>query len=115
MIESDSLPEIIIDRQPTIFDIIRYTDNYKEKGKRNRVIANNEVKIIAPLVFGLRGVSVVIKGPSGSGKSTIVKCASQMLWGDEVFDDCVPEVLYMSGASKKGWLTNSLADRIKYR
>lgn len=111
----EPIEEIIYDYQPNLNDIHRYYDNYTYRGKPRGVVGNDEIRTLTPLIFGLRGVSVVVKGASGTGKTTIIKCASQMLWGDEVFVDKVPEVLYMATASKKGWLTNSLADRIKCR
>lgn len=115
MMQKKTVPraEIVYDYTPNLHDVYRYYENFTHKGKTMALVGNDEARVLTPIIFGLEGISIVVKGASGSGKSTLVKCAGQMLWGDEVFLDKVPEVLYMAGASKRGWLTNSLAERIK--
>jgi energy-coupling factor transporter ATP-binding protein EcfA2 len=106
--------ELLSDYKPNIFDIHRYFESYVERGKYKPIVGNFEARTTIALLFPLRGVSVVVKGPAGSGKSTIVKCASQLIWGDGVFDNKIREVLYIAGSSDKGLLTDTLASRIAH-
>lgn len=107
-------PDIIMEYDPNIFDIHRYYDNYVERGQLKPYIGNYEARATIALLFPLRRVSVVLKGASGSGKSMMVKCASQLIWGDKVLEDKIREVLYIGGSSAKGIITDSLANRIAY-
>jgi energy-coupling factor transporter ATP-binding protein EcfA2 len=106
--------ELLTNYKPNIFDIHRYFENYIERGKYKPIVGNYEARTTIALLFPLRGVSVVVKGPAGSGKSTIIKCASQLIWGEGVFENKVKEVLYIAGSSDKGLLTDSLASRIAH-
>jgi len=108
-----SVSEVIDDDyKPNLFDIHRYFENYKLKGKIRRVIGNNETRMIIPLLFPLQKVSVVIKGSAGSGKSTLVQAAASLIWGEELFQNKVREILYIGGASDKAFLNDNTAQRI---
>jgi len=104
--------EIISDYVPKIFDIQRHFENYTERGKKKFVVGNDETRLVASLIFPIRKTSVVIKGTSGSGKSTIVKSLASLIWGEDVLDQKVKEVLYIADSSDKGILTDTLANRI---
>lgn len=106
--------QILTDYKPNIYDIHRHFESFSYRGKQTSLVGNYETRTTIALVFPLRGVSTVVKGPSGSGKSTIIKAASQLIWGEGVFENKVREVLYIAGSSDKGLLTDSFASRVAH-
>jgi len=113
--ENNSEEDIIDGYEPNLFDIHRSFENFVYYGRFSPIVGNYEARLCTALVFPLKRVSVLLKGASGSGKSRIIKCAGEAIWGRDLFKDKVPEVLYMSNASSKGYITEELMDRIEHK
>jgi len=103
---------IITDYKPRLYDLHRHFENYTVRGEKKLVVGNYEARMITSLLFPIRGTSMVISGLAGSGKTTIIKGMASLVWGDEVLDGKVKEVFYIAGSSDKGFITDTLANRI---
>jgi hypothetical protein len=56
-----------------IYDINKFFDEMKVKGKFRPIIKNEEVRVATPLLFYLRGQSVFLMGDAGTCKTGIIE------------------------------------------
>jgi len=96
-----------------LIDIHQYFDSLVLRNKHKPIIGNYNARMLIPLLFPLRNVSIIVRGEAGSGKSNMIKGAIQLVWGGEVLDDMIPEILVISGSSEKGLLSADIVERIK--
>jgi len=77
------------------------------------VVGNHAIRMLATLLYPLRGVSVIVRGEAGSAKSTLIRGALALAFGPEALDDQKRELLLWGGSSDKALLTEDNVDRIE--
>jgi len=111
----DEIPEIIDTYKPNLYDIHRAFENFTYRGRFTPIVGNYRARMTMALIYPAKGVSVLVKGTSGSGKSTMIRCVGDMVWGNDVLKNKIPEVFYIADSSDKGYITDTLIDRIENR
>jgi len=94
-------------------DIHDYFDSLVLRNKHKPIIGNYNARMLIPLLFPLRNVSIIVRGEAGSGKSNMIKGAVQLVWGGEALDDKLADILVVSGSSEKGLLSSDVVERIQ--
>jgi hypothetical protein len=95
-----------------LVDITNYYSELKIRGKPKAIIGNEKARLFQSLIYPLRKQSIIIGGEAGSAKSCLLKGMAIMVWGDDVLEDKVPEVIVISAMSGKGLLTQEMEERI---
>lgn len=90
-----------------ITDINDYFRECHYGGKMRPLIGNECARTLISLVYPIKRENMLVRGDSGVGKTVMVDGMANLLFGDTVFDDDHPNVVYATGASGKGLLNDT--------
>lgn len=90
-----------------ITDINDYFRECHYGAKMRPLIGNECARTLISLVYPIKKENMLVRGDSGVGKTVMVDGMANMLFGESVFDDDHPDVVYATGASGKGLLNDT--------
>ena len=88
----------------TLHDLNQFFEGCHVLGKLDPIIGNSKVRVLSVLLWGLKGLSVVIRGESGSGKTKIGNAVCSLIYGDEGLNAANPDLYLIYEQSDKAGL-----------